>query len=112
MEKLKSHISKGAIIKWVRYHSPQKIWVHLMMNGLIIREIIPLKNDYTDKSFRKIRSSAASRPGSIQRTIWSSDTRLDLLRLASFLGINAGGTCNTGPGQEFWVRWMYNVIRY
>lgn len=101
MDKLKSHVSKGAVVKWVGYHSPRNIWVHLMYNGSIVKEIVYLDKDYTDDSFRKIESSAADKPGSVTGTIWSSETRLDLLRLASILGINIGSSCKTGPGQEF-----------
>lgn len=101
MEKIKSHIAVGAVIKWVGYHGKRTVWVHLLHNGNIIKEIVKLETDYTDKSFRQIKSSAATKPGTVTGTIWSSDTRLDLLRLASILGLNVGGACITGPGQEF-----------
>lgn len=101
MDKIKSHINNGAIIKWVGYHGSRTVWVHLKVGNDIIKEIVELDEDYTDNTFRKIRSSAADNPGTNMGTIWSSNTRLDLLRLASILGINIGGSCKVGPGQEF-----------
>jgi DNA polymerase elongation subunit (family B) len=101
MERIDSHIANGAIIKWVGYHGPRTVWVHLVLSGITIKEIVELDKDYTDDSFRRINSSAADEAGVNTGTIWSSDTRLDLLRLASVLGISIGSKRVIGPGQEF-----------
>lgn len=101
MDKIDAHLANGAIIKWIGYHSQRTIWVHLMLNGFIIKELVTLDKDYTEESFRRILSSAADKPGTLTGTIWSSDTRLDLLRLAAVLGINIGTSRTIGPGREF-----------
>jgi DNA polymerase elongation subunit (family B) len=75
----------------VHLHNELKDVVHL---------IVELKSDYTDPSFRKILSRGADAPGSKTGTIWSSDTRLELLRLAAILGINVGGDALPGSGKN------------
>jgi DNA polymerase elongation subunit (family B) len=68
--------------------------------GDTVHLIVQLKSDYTDPSFKKILSRGADSPGSNTGTIWSSDTRLELLRLAAILGINVGGDAMPGSGKN------------
>jgi DNA polymerase elongation subunit (family B) len=77
-----------------------KVHVHLVKDTYIERLVVELKRDYTTESFRQIYSSSASNPGTVTGTVWSSDSRLELLRLASILGLNIGGTCKPGCGQS------------
>lgn len=73
-----------------------------MSNGNDKRKFtVSLKYDYTEDDFRRRESSPALEPGTITGTIWRSDSRLELLRLASILPLNIGGTCEPGCGQEF-----------
>jgi hypothetical protein len=51
MERIDSHIANGAIIKWVGYHGPRTVWVHLVLNNITIKEIVELERDYTDGTF-------------------------------------------------------------
>ena len=102
MDDIKDCISRGYQIKWVGYHSPMNVYVHLTAKHKQSKVlIVSLQKDYTTTNFRQIRSSAASRPLSNTGTIWSSDSRLELLRLASILGINIGGKCIPGCGRQF-----------
>lgn len=100
MEAIKDLIDIGYTIKWVGYHSPMHIWVHMVTQHTEKKLVIQLQKDYTKDSFRSIHSSSATEPGSNTGTIWSSDSRLELLRLASILGINIGGSCTPGCGQR------------
>jgi DNA polymerase elongation subunit (family B) len=101
MEDIRQWIDRGYSIKWVGYHSPRHIKVH-MHNGNkeTVHLVVELKPDYTEESFKKILSRGADRPGSNTGTIWSSDTRLELLRLAAILGINVGGDARPGSGKS------------
>lgn len=101
MDKIKQRLANGYHIKWVGYHSERHVIAHLNRLSETVKLIIKLDKDYTEDSFRRILSSSAAQPGSISGTIWSSDSRLELLRLASILGINVGGSCQPGCGQEF-----------
>jgi DNA polymerase elongation subunit (family B) len=101
MDKIKQHLANGATIKWVGYHDRRTVWVHLYHNNTTIREIVELKEDYTEPSFRQVYSSSAAEPASVRGTIWNSDSRLELLRLASILGLNPGANCQPGAGHEF-----------
>jgi len=101
MEKLSTLVSDGGIIKWVGYHGKRTVWVHILIHGSISKLIVPLKEDYSESWFKDIEASSADVPGSVRGTIWGSNTRLDLLRLASILGINVGGSATPACGQEF-----------
>lgn len=100
MENLVRFVQEGFSIKWVGYHSPMKVSVHLIKDSYLEKLVVELEKDYTTESFRQVLSSSASKPGSVTGTIWSSDSRLELLRLASILGINIGGSCEPGCGQS------------
>lgn len=100
IEELRHLISDGYCIKWVGYHSQRHVWVHLHAPGKETKAlVIYLEKDYTEANFIKIRSSFADNPQTNTGTIWSSDTRLNLLRLASILGINVGGTAHPGSNK-------------
>jgi DNA polymerase elongation subunit (family B) len=99
MERAVQLLERGYTIKWVGYHSPMKVHVHLTKDSDTQRLVLQLQKDYTKESFRQVLSSSASSPGNVTGTIWSSDSRLELLRLASILGINIGGSCKPGCGQ-------------
>jgi DNA polymerase elongation subunit (family B) len=101
MDQIRAELAAGSSIKWVGYHSPMKVWVYTHHGKTQKKFVIELKKDYTEPSFRKIRTIAADDPGSLTGTIWASDTRLELLRLASIVGLNVGGSCTPGAGQEF-----------
>jgi DNA polymerase elongation subunit (family B) len=100
MEEVLRLIQDGYSIKWVGYHSPMKVHVHLTMGKVTKRLVVELQKDYTLEHFRQVYSSSASSPATVTGTIWSSDSRLELLRLASILGLNIGGTCVPGCGQQ------------
>ena len=100
MERLIDLVQKDYSIKWVGYHSPMKVHVHLTKGNELVKLTVKLEKDYTRESFRQVLSSSAAKPGSSTGTIWSSDSRLELLRLASILGINIGGSCQPGCGQQ------------
>lgn len=101
MDIIQSKLKLNYQIKWVGYHGPQTVWIHMTKQNQIEKIIVELKEDYTEASFRKIKASSAENPGSHTGTIWNSDSRLELLRLASILGLNVGGTCLPGAGQEY-----------
>lgn len=101
MDAVKRYIKSGATIKWVGYCNKREVWVHLFHNNKVIKERVHLKEDYTEPSFRKVYAKAAHNPGSVTGTIWNSDSRLELLRLASILGLNPGADCTPGAGHEF-----------
>jgi DNA polymerase elongation subunit (family B) len=100
MDDIRQWIQRGYSIKWVGYHSPRHAKVHLHNESKeVIELVVELKSDYTEPSFKKILSRGADSPGSNTGTIWSSDTRLELLRLAAILGINVGGDALPGSGK-------------
>lgn len=101
LQQVRDRILRGCHTKWVGYHSPRKVHVHLYNKELVDKFVIELDRDYSSKDFRQVLSVSAGSPGSIKGTIWSSDSRLELLRLASILGINVGGSCQPGCGQRF-----------
>lgn len=102
LDHLRSTINDGLWIKWVGYHSPRRVWVHTYdIYEKETRYIVHLQEDYTEEGFRQIYSSSASEPGTNTGTIWSSGSRLELLRLASILGVNLGGKCIPGCGREY-----------
>ncbi len=101
LDEIRNYVLSGKSIKWVGYHSHMTIRVHMYNGDKIEKYIVRLEPDYTEDDFRQILSSYAKSPGSYTGTIWSSDSRLELLRLASILGINIGGSCVPGAGQEF-----------
>jgi DNA polymerase elongation subunit (family B) len=100
MEEAIHLVEDGYTIKWVGYHSPMKVHVHLTKDLHTQKLVVELQKNYTKDSFRQVLSSSASKPGSVTGTIWSSDSRLELLRLASILGLNIGGSCKPGCGQS------------
>ncbi len=101
LDQIRDYVSAGCTIKWVGYHSPMRVYVHLYRQDTVLRFVVPLQKDYSESDFRHILSMSASNPGSNTGTIWSSDSRLELLRLASILGLNIGGSCLPGSGQQF-----------
>lgn len=101
IHEIRNYINDGFTIKWVGYHSNRKVHVHMARKDQIIKLVLKLEYDYSDSSFKEIRSMSSYRPRLVTGTIWSSDSRLELLRLASILGINVGGSAQPGHGQEF-----------
>lgn len=100
MEQVSRYLNDGFSIKWVGYHSEQHVWVHLMRKREIMKLVVRLEEDYSQPHFRDVIAQCADDPGSYMGTIWRSDTRLELLRLASILGLNINGTNKPGIGQE------------
>lgn len=100
MEQVSKYLNEGFFIKWVGYHSEQHVWVHLARKEEILKLVVYLEEDYSKSDFRDVIALGADSPGSHMGTIWRSDTRLELLRLASILGLNVNGTGKAGIGQE------------
>lgn len=102
MDQVHSLLREHYSIKWVGYHSPRHVWVHMHKSGQEEQKVVVyLKEDYTENGFTKIRSSFADYPLSQTGTIWSSDTRLDILRLAAVIGLNVGGDATPGNNKDF-----------
>jgi DNA polymerase elongation subunit (family B) len=102
MDQVRTLLEQNYSIKWVGYHSPLKVWVYMHKVDTPEKKlVIDLKEDYTESNFKSIRSSFADYPLSSTGTIWSSSTRLDILRLAAVIGLNVGGDATPGNNKDF-----------